>query len=103
MAWRPGRGRYGEHSFETVEHIEKHNCSKGCVRGARTRAQWDEFGPGGTCGVLAAVSVAVDVVPELDDDGEKLTCSAFEAKPAPAPRKRKPRPDPPGQLTIGEF
>lgn len=66
-----------EYVSETVEHIEEHNCAKGCKRGLE-RAEGFEYGPGGWCSILAAVTIE-EPVAELYDDGEIVHCLVREA------------------------
>lgn len=95
----PIQGPFG-YAHEVIEHIEEHNCVLGCKR-AGTRAERAEFGPGGSCGVLAQVVLGDEPVPELDFDDRVITCTAREPLPERPPRQRRPRPAPAGQLTIG--
>lgn len=78
-AYRPQRDSRFEHASDAIEHIETVNCAWGCKRGAQTAEELLEFGPGGTCGILAQVS-AGDGLPieELDDDGAQIECLARE-------------------------
>lgn len=92
---REGRWEYAD---QAVEAIERWNCSRGhgCVRGAeRGSAEWDDPGPGGTCSLLAAVFLS-DPIGEMDDDGRRVACRAYEPRPDPALVV------PEGQLTIEE-
>jgi hypothetical protein len=52
-----------EYVGECVEHIEEHNCVKGCV--------W----AGDACEILVRV-VLEQPVPEIEDDGSTLHCTA---------------------------
>lgn len=100
MVFRPRREGRWEYASDTVEHIERHNCRRGCVHGAeRGSEEWLSVGPGGSCDVLARVFLE-DEVPELNDNGAVVTCTAFEARPEPRPA---PEPVPEGQLTIGDL
>lgn len=97
MTFHPARESRWEYAGQTVEAIERWNCSKGhgCVHGAeRGTAEWKDPGPGGTCGLLAAIFYA-DAIPEMDDDGTRVTCRSYEQRPDPAAPVI-----PDGQLTI---
>lgn len=73
--WTPGRGDYGtEYAGDLIAIIEAHNCVKGCTR-AGTPREIEDYGPGGTCEILARVSIP-DAVPELDPRAEGPHCSA---------------------------
>jgi hypothetical protein len=70
--YRPGREGRFEYVTDLVLHIEEHNCAKGCrVPSAEDIA---EYGPGGTCPVLAQLYAEEPMV-ELDDDGTTITCN----------------------------
>lgn len=74
--WMPGRGDYGsEYSGDLIQIIERHNCLKGCTKSG-TEAEREEFGPGGTCNILARVSLGQDAVPELDPRPDGPHCTA---------------------------
>lgn len=65
------------HSSETIEHIEQHNCVKGCK--VPDPADVAEFGPGGACPLLAQVSIGDGrPVEGLADDGQVITCLVRE-------------------------
>lgn len=68
------------YSTEAIEHVEQVNCSRGCRFGAAPGSpEHEEFGPGGTCGVLALVACGMgDEIPVLEDDGATITCTARE-------------------------
>lgn len=85
---RDGRFAY---SFEAIDHIEDVNCSKGCLSGAKPGSAEDkEFGPGGTCPILASVACGMgDVIPELDDQGDRIVCLARQPRTTV---ERPPRP-----------
>jgi hypothetical protein len=73
--WTPGRGDYGtEYAGDLIEIIEAHNCVKGCTRTGTPR-EIEDYGPGGTCEILARVSIP-DAVPELDPRPEGPHCTA---------------------------
>lgn len=105
---RDGRWHY---SFEAVDHVEEVNCSRGCRWGAVPGSPEDEeFGPGGTCEVLARVSLGDgQPIPELDDRGDEVVClvrepasvvsSPVHARGPVAP----PVPAVPGQLDLLEV
>lgn len=103
MSFRPIDGPFG-YSFDAVEHIEDRNCSRGhgCLHGAaRGDGEWVEVGPGGHCGLLATVSLGDTPVEEMDMDVHgRVTCRAYEARPAPPPPAPPVEPIPAGQLMI---
>ena len=97
MTFTPGREGRWEYADQTVEAIELWNCVKGhgCIHGAeKGSADWDDYGPGGTCSLLAQIFLQ-DVIEEMDDDGRRVTCRSYEPRPDP----RAPV-IPEGQLTI---
>lgn len=67
----PPSGRW-YYAGECVEHIEEHNCAKGC---AVPRPEDLHLGPGGCCPVLARVFLE-EPAEELVDDGAVVTCTA---------------------------
>lgn len=78
--WAPWRGDYGAHyGADLIPLIEERSCVKGCTR-AGTQAQRDEFGPGGSCYVLARVSLGEygQVIPELEPRPDGPHCTARE-------------------------
>jgi hypothetical protein len=78
-AYRSQRDHRFEHASDAILHIETVNCAWGCRRGAETAEELLEFGPGGTCGILAAVAAGTgEPVPELDDDGSQIECLVRE-------------------------
>jgi hypothetical protein len=94
--FHPGREGRWEYADQTVAAIERWNCAKGhgCVHGAdRGTAEWDDPGPGGTCGLLAQVFLQ-EPIAEMDDDGRRVTCRSYEPRPDPASVV------PAGQMTI---
>lgn len=88
MSFNPLSGPWG-YAYEAIEHIEQHNCSRGhgCVHGARPGSKdWKEIGPGGSCGVLAALSIGADEpIEELDMDGGATHVTCWEYSPRPVP------------------
>jgi hypothetical protein len=95
--FRPGRDARWQYAGETIEAIEGWNCSKGrgCIRGAAPGSPaHEEFGPGGTCDLLADVFLRAQI-DVMDDDGEVVTCRAYEERPDDS--------IPAGQLTIEEV
>lgn len=86
---RDGRFAY---SFEAIEHVEHVNCSKGCLSGAKPGSAEDkEFGPGGTCPILASVACGMgDVISELDDQGDRIVCLARQPRPSVPEPPRTP-------------
>ena len=98
MTFRPSHEGPWQYAHEAIEAIERDNCSHGCVFGARPGSQeWTEFGPGGTCQVLAEVSIGDEPVEALDLDGEVVSCRAFRHRPLDA---EPPPPMVPGQLPL---
>jgi hypothetical protein len=86
VTFQPGREARWEYADQAVEAIERWNCSTGhgCVRGARKgSAEWRDYGPGGTCSLLADVFLE-ESVEEMDDDGKRVTCRAYVQRPDPA-------------------
>jgi len=68
-----------QYASEALTAIEAWNCAKGCARGLADPAAFEEFGPGGTCHLLALVALGDgQPIPELDDDGDTVTCTARE-------------------------
>jgi hypothetical protein len=69
-----GRGMYGWHYADAaVRHVEEHNCSKGCT--VPTAADIAEFGPGGTCSLLALLFTQ-DPIPEFEGTDTHVICHA---------------------------
>jgi len=63
------------YSSEAIEHIEQHNCVKGC----KVPAYVAGCGPGGDCPLLAQVSIGDgEPVLGLADDGQVITCLVRE-------------------------
>jgi hypothetical protein len=97
---RDGRFHY---SFEAIDHIEETSCSKGCLSGAKPgSADYKEFGPGGNCPILASVAIGLgDVIPELDDQGDRIVCLARQPRPSVPEPPRPPAVRPvAGQLDL---
>lgn len=68
------RGMYGwNYADAAVRHVEEHNCSKGCA--VPTAAHIAEFGPGGTCGLLALLFTG-DPIPEFEGTDTHVVCHA---------------------------
>jgi hypothetical protein len=91
------------HSFEAIEHVETTSCSRGCLRGAAPgSADEREFGPGGTCAILAEIAIGLgEEVRELDDQGDQVVCLVREPRPiAPPPPRRETVPPVVGQLPL---
>lgn len=79
-AFVPTREERWYYAADAMAHVEARNCALGCSVGLSTPEAFVEFGPGGTCHLLALVAVGTsDPIPELDDDGENVTCLAREA------------------------
>jgi hypothetical protein len=96
VTFLPRREARWEYAAETVDAIERWNCSigHGCVHGAAPGSpEWTDLGPGGTCSLLAQVFLQEEIQ-EMDDDSRRVTCNAYEQRPDPS--------IPEGQLTIGE-
>lgn len=76
----PRRDTRFEYAGQAVAYIERHNCARGCVNaGPDTSA-----GPGGTCHLLAAVSMGDGPpIPEHRDMGRRIVCTAYTPLPAP--------------------
>lgn len=69
-----GRGAYGWHyADDAVQHVEEHNCSKGC--NVPDDADVGEFGPGGSCGLLALLYTG-DPIPEFEGTDTHVVCHA---------------------------
>ncbi len=71
---REGRWHYASGA---LDHVEERNCSLGCRRGMADPGAFFEFGPGGTCDILARIFLK-EQIPELDDDGYNVTCTVRE-------------------------
>lgn len=70
-----GRGAYGMHyADQLVELVESWNCSLGCQK-AGDESVVSEFGPGGTCDLLASLFVG-QPVPEFDPRPAGIHCEA---------------------------
>jgi hypothetical protein len=99
MTFHPRREGRWQYAAETVEAVEQWNCSKGhgCTHGAeKGSVEWEDFGPGGTCHLLALIFLQ-EKIEEMDDDGKRVTCRSYDPRPDP----RAPV-IPEGQMTIGE-
>lgn len=96
---RDGRFSY---STEAIDHIESTSCSLGCRRGAAPGSpEAEEFGPGGTCGVLALVAIGDgEPIEDLDDQGDRVVCRVRE--PLPQRDLGDPVPAVAGQLALIE-
>lgn len=78
-AFIPMREQRWHYASDAMDHVEERNCALGCKRGLADPAAFAEFGPGGTCDILARVCIGDDEpIPELDDDGETVTCLVRE-------------------------
>jgi hypothetical protein len=100
--WTPGRGDYGcDHSSEMVDLIEEHNCIHGCTKSG-TRAARREFGPGGTCNILALVAMGDGPIPELDPRRDGPHCTA-RTPPDPTTRKRRRKRGPSGTAPLFDL
>jgi hypothetical protein len=83
VTWTPRRGDLGAHyASDLIPVVEATNCSRGCVH-AGTRREQEEFGPGGNCTMLAALSLgdgtpieALTLVEDGTDGGTRIDCSA---------------------------
>jgi hypothetical protein len=75
MPFQPGREARWEYAGDTIEHIERENCSKGCQRPSPGSVTEDQ--PGGDCGLLAKVMLeeAVDD-DDMTDNGIRVRCWA---------------------------
>jgi hypothetical protein len=73
MTYMPRRDQRFEYATNAIEHIEEHNCSKGCA--VPKLKDVLEFGPGGACHLLAMIVAEIEVQ-EMDDDGVTITCRA---------------------------
>lgn len=75
--WEPfvgGRGSYGwNYADDAVRHMEEHNCSKGCT--VPTEQDKAEFGPGGTCPLLAHL-YADEPIAEFEGTTTHVVCHA---------------------------
>ena len=78
VAFVPRRDGRFEYAHDAIAHVERTSCAKGCVRAWQDGPdKVAEFGPGGTCGVLARVGLGDgEPVPELLDDGRRVVCEA---------------------------
>ena len=75
MSYKPKRGDYGTHyAYDLVEKIEQWNCIKGCTR-AGPAEKVAEFGPGGTCDLLAWVGMDFEIT-EFDSLPDRIDCTA---------------------------
>jgi hypothetical protein len=99
---RDGRWHY---SWEAVDHVEETNCARGCRWGAAPGSPEDrEFGPGGTCHVLARISLGDgDPIPELDDRGDRVVCLVREPASVVSCPVAARGPPVPGQLALLEV
>ena len=79
-----GRGDYGtDRATELIRHIEARNCIKGCRRSdPEDRIRFG--GPGGNCGLLGNLVVALPV-PEFDPRPDGIHCDAYESDEPTAP------------------
>lgn len=104
MTFRPLKGPWG-YAYEAIEHIESRNCShgRGCVHGTEPGSdEWRDIGPGGTCDLLATISIGDPgtVITEMvmDADGT-VACHRYTERPASTVTPARP-PILRGQLTI---
>jgi hypothetical protein len=63
------------YASDCIEHIEEHNCAKGCRLGLANPEAFADYGPGGSCDILARVMLE-EPIPEIIDDGLILHCTA---------------------------
>lgn len=71
-------GRF-DHSSEAIDHIEQHNCVKGCA--IPDPQDIREFGPGGNCPILVQVAIGDgEPIEQLDDRGRTIVCLARQVK-----------------------
>lgn len=96
LPYLPQRDGRFEYASDAVADVERNSCSRGLgCKHAGTRAVVREFGPGGTCGLLAGICVE-SVQVEIRDDGERLTCTRYEERTV----TRRGRRGPPGQQAL---
>ena len=70
-AYRPTRDPRFAYAQDAIDAIEQANCVRGCRFAVDATPEW----PGGTCDLLALVSVGDgQPIPELDDRGEGIHC-----------------------------
>lgn len=104
MTFRPLDGPWG-YATEAIAHVEEWNCSRGhgCLRGARPGSpEWTDFGPGGSCGLLASIAVGGNEPIEamtLDGGAGYVVC--WDYSPRPVPPIAPPVPACDGQLELG--
>lgn len=85
VEWQPSRGDYGAMcGTDLIRIIERHNCVHGCTRTGGPDAE-REYGPGGTCHILALVALGDQPVPGLEPRPAGPHCAARQAPPEPAP------------------
>lgn len=66
------RGAYGWHyAGDAVEHVERHNCSKGCA--VPNPNDVAEHGPGGCCDLLASLFTG-DPISEFEGTPTHVVC-----------------------------
>lgn len=96
LPYLPQRDDRFEYACDAVADVERNSCSRGQgCKHAGTRAVVREFGAGGTCGLLAGISVE-SVQVEIRDDGVRLTCTRYEERTVTRRGKRRP----PGQQPL---
>ncbi len=84
MTYHPRRDGRFLHSTEAIEHIEQHNCIRGCA--VPDPKDIAEFGPGGACPILARVAAGDgEPISELDDQGRRIVCLARKVTHAVEP------------------
>lgn len=75
MAFKPGREARWHYADDTIQHIEEHNCIKGCQRPS-IGSVTDEW-PGGDCPLLAKVLLEESIDDEdMTDNGTVVRCWA---------------------------
>lgn len=90
LPYLPERDDRFHYAHDAVTEVERTTCGKGLgCKHAGTRASVREFGPGGTCGLLAGICVE-DVQVEIRDDGEHLFCTRYEERTVTLRGKRTP-------------
>lgn len=104
MTFRPLDGPW-PYAHDAIAHVEEWNCSRGrgCQHGARPgSSEWTELGPGGSCGLLAAIAVgADDPIEEMTMDGGAGYVVCWEYTQRPVPPIAPPVPVGDGQLELG--
>lgn len=96
LPYLPQRDGRFEYAHDAVADVERTSCSRGLgCKHAGPRRVVREFGPGGTCDLLAGI-FCKNVQVEIRDDGDQLTCTRYEEREVIRRGKRPP----PGQQAL---